>query len=102
MARRLLSSRARADLFGVPTDYEALVRRYLLSGDDVDLIRTRRRAENHLGLAVHISLLRYPGLGWGQDTMPPAELIAWLAEQLQISGCTLDDYAARRNTRSYG
>lgn len=99
MARRLLSSRARADLFGVPTDYEALVRRYLLSGDDVDLIRTRRRAENHLGLAVHISLLRYPGLGWGQDTMPPAELIAWLAEQLQISGCTLDDYAARRNTR---
>ena len=33
MARRLLSSRARADLFGVPTDYEALVRRYLLSGD---------------------------------------------------------------------
>nr|WP_200880325.1 DUF4158 domain-containing protein [Thalassobacter sp. 16PALIMAR09] len=99
MARRLLSSRARADLFGVPTDYEALVRHYLLTGNDIDLIRTRRRAENHLGLAVHISLLRYPGLGWSEDTTPPAELTAWLAEQLQISACTLDGYAARRNTR---
>ena len=99
MARRLLSSRARADLFGVPTDHEALVCHYLLTGDDIDLIRTRRRAENHLGLAVHISLLRYPGLGWSEDTIPPAELTAWLAEQLQISACSLDDYAIRRNTR---
>ena len=31
--------------------------------------------------------------------MPPAELIAWLAEQLQVEACTLDDYAIRRNTR---
>ncbi|WP_221724228.1 DUF4158 domain-containing protein, partial [Ochrobactrum sp. SFR4] len=44
MARRLLSSRAYAELFGVPTDSEALIRHYLLSGDDIDLIRTRRRA----------------------------------------------------------
>jgi TnpA family transposase len=99
MARRLLSSRAYADLFGVPTDSEALIRHYLLSGDDIDLIRTRRRAENHLGFAVHICLLRYPGLGWSEDIMPPAELIAWLAEQLQIDACSLGEYAVRRNTR---
>ena len=99
MGRRLLSSRAQAEFFGVPTDSESLIRHYLLSGDDIDLIRTRRRAENHLGLAVHISLLRYPGLGWSEDTMPPAELIAWLAEQLQIGACALDTYAVRRNTR---
>ena len=37
MARRLLSSRAYAELFGVPTDSEALIRHYLLSGDDIDL-----------------------------------------------------------------
>ena len=99
MGRRLLSSRAHAELFGVPTDSDALIRHYLLSGDDIDLIRTRRRAENHLGLAVHISLLRHPGLGWGEDIMPPAELIAWLAEQLQVEACSLNDYAIRRNTR---
>ena len=99
MARRLLSSRAYADLFGVPTDSEALIRHYLLSGDDIDLIRTRRRAENHLGFAVHICLLRYPGLGWSEGIMPPDELIAWLAEQLQIDACSLGEYAVRRNTR---
>ena len=99
MGRKLLSSRAHADLFGVPTDSEDLIRHYLLSGDDIDLIRTRRRAENHLGVAVHICLLRYPGLGWSEGMMPPAELIAWLAEQLQVGSCSLDDYAVRRNTR---
>ena len=99
MGRRLLSSRAHAELFRVPTDSDALIRHYLLSGDDIDLIRTRRRAENHLGLAVHISLLRYPGFGWTEDIMPPAELIVWLAEQLQVGARALDDYAVRRNTR---
>ena len=99
MGRRLLSPRAYADLFGVPTDSDALIRHYLLSGDDIDLIRTRRRAENHLGVAVHICLLRYPGLGWSEGMMPPAGLIAWLAEQLQVGTCSLDDYAVRRNTR---
>ena len=63
MARRLLSSRAHADLFEVLTDPDALIRHYLLSRDDIDLIRTRRRAENLLGVAVHICLLRYPGFG---------------------------------------
>ena len=99
MKRRLLSSRAHAELFGVPTDADALMSHYLLSGDDFDVIRTRRRAENRLGFAVHICLLRYPGLGWNEGIMPPVELITWLAEQLQIDACTLDAYAVRRNTR---
>lgn len=99
MVRRLLSSSAHTELFGVPTNPEDLIRHYLLTGDDFDLIRTRRRAENHLGLAVHISLLRHPGQGWREDIMPPAELIAWLAEQLQVDVSVLDDYALRRNTR---
>ena len=34
MARRLLSSRAHVDLFEVPTEPDALIRHYLLSGDD--------------------------------------------------------------------
>ena len=97
MGRRLLSSRTHAEFFGVPTDSDALIRHYLLSGDDIDLIRTRRRAENLLGVAVHICLLRYPGLRWSDGIMPPAELIAWLAEQLQVSTCALDDYAVREH-----
>ena len=57
MTRKILSSRARSELFGVPTDSEAVSRHYLLNEYDLDLIRTRRGAENQLGLAVHIALL---------------------------------------------
>ena len=99
MTRRLLSLRSRSEFFGLPTKPDDLIRHYLLTGADLDLIRTRRRAENHLGLAVHISLLRHPGQGWREGLMPPAELITWLAEQLQVHACSLDDYALRRNTR---
>ena len=98
MGRKILSSRARSELFGVPTDSESLSRHYLLNEDDLDLIRTRRGTENQLGLAVHIALLRHPGLGWHEDFMPPAELIAWVAEQAHVDACSLDEYSARRNT----
>jgi hypothetical protein len=52
--RSLLSTRARADLFEIPTDPDGLIRHYLLLPSDIDLIRTRRRDENQLGLAVHM------------------------------------------------
>ena len=51
--------------------------------DDLDLIGTRRRPENRLGLALHIALLRHPGQGWHDDTEPPAPLVAWLARARQ-------------------
>ena len=63
MARRLLSSRAHADLFEVPTEPDALIRHYLLSGDDIDLIRTRRRAENLLSVVLRKNLPMGPKSG---------------------------------------
>ena len=99
MTRRLLSSQTYAELFDVPTDPDALTRYYLLNSDDLNLIRTRRRAENHLGLAVHIAMLRHPGLGWREGIRPPSELISWLAQQLQVDACSLGEYGVRRNTR---
>ncbi len=98
-ARRPLSSHAHAESFGVPTDSEALIRLCLPSGDDIDLIRTRRRAENRPGLAVHISLPRHPGPGWSEGLMPPVELITWVAGQLQVDAPSLDDHPVRRNAR---
>ena len=70
--------------FRIPTEPDELVRRYLLTPADHDLVRTRRRPENRLGLAVHVSLLRYPGLGWKDDSLLPAELVAWLGEQIHV------------------
>lgn len=65
MARRsLLTARTRQELFGIPEDPKQLTRFYTLSRNDHGLIRTRRRDENRLGLAIHIALLRHPGQGW--------------------------------------
>ena len=53
-SRRLVSASARETLFGIPSDTASLERNYVLADDDLDLIGTRRRPENRLGLALHI------------------------------------------------
>ena len=97
--RSLLSNATRQALFRIPTEPDELVRRYLLTPADHDIVCTRRRPENRLGLAVHVSLLRYPGQGWKEDSPLPAELVAWLGEQLHVEPGVLHDYARRSNTR---
>ena len=73
-SRRLVSASARETLFGIPSDTASLERNYVLADDDLDLIGTRRRPENRLGLALHIALLRHPGQGW-QDA--PNRPLPW-------------------------
>ena len=70
-SRRLVPASVREALLGIPSDIASLERNYLLADDDLDLIGTRRRPENRLGLALHIALLRHPGQGWHDDTAPP-------------------------------
>ena len=82
-SRRLVPVSVRDSLLGIPSDIGSLERNYVLPDEDLDLISTRRRPENRLGLAVHIALLRHPGQGWLDGLEPPAPLIAWLAEQVR-------------------
>lgn len=82
--RSLLTSSTRHDLFGISEDPEHLVRYYTLNREDHDLIRTRRRDENRLGLALHIALLRHPGQGWVEGIELPERFVTWLAELLAI------------------
>lgn len=98
--RSLLSARARADLFNIPTDPDGLMRHYVLSPSDLELIRTRRRDENRFGLAVHISLLRHPGQGWRDGVALPEPLSDWLGEQLHLPAARLLTYASRGATRA--
>lgn len=98
--RSILTSTARHDLFSVPTDAGSLHRFYILGQSDLDLIRSRRRAENQLGLAVQLSLLRHPGQGWAEHVTLPPEFIGWMADQLGIQAEALNSYAGRRATRA--
>jgi Domain of unknown function (DUF4158) len=100
MSRRtLLSPEQRARLFAVPTTPAEMARHYVLSAEDLVLVRAKRRTVNRLGFAVQLCLLRHPGQGHGPGEQPPAALLAFVAEQLGTSPATFADYARRDQTR---
>ena len=109
MSRRsLLSTEQRTRLFAIPADRAEMARHYVLSAEDLALVRTKRRTVNRLGFAIQLCLLRYPGHGLGPGERPPEGMIAFVAEQLQriaIRLCRLraagpDPERARRRTAS--
>ena len=97
--RSLLSSEQRTRLFAIPSDSAEMVRHYVLGGEDLALIRTKRRSINRLGFAVQLCLLRHPGLGMGPAEQPPEAMIAFVADQLGVPGVDFADYAQRDQTR---
>ena len=100
MARRsLLNDADRKRFFEAPDDEAALIRLYSLSDDDRDLVLSKRGARNQLGMAVQISLLRYPGFGLRLESEAPAPLIQFLARQISAPWQVFQDYARRDTTR---
>jgi TnpA family transposase len=97
--RELLSSSQREALEAVPLDRAGLIEHYVLSDQDLRLIRRRRGAQNRLGLAAQLALLRYPGRALLPDETPPAELLTFLARQLGLSAGVWAGYAERDETR---
>jgi Domain of unknown function (DUF4158) len=100
MARRgLLNDADRKRLFGVPDDDASLIRFYSLSDDDREFILSRRGARNQLGMAVQLSLLRYPGFGLRIDDDVPRALVHFLAQQIGVPWPVFRDYGRRDTTR---
>ena len=99
-ARRFLSSSTRESLFGIPSDTAALERFYVLAEEDLAFVRSRRKPENRLGLAIHLSLLRHPGQGWGEGDQLPEAVVHWLSEQVNVSPLALTAYGTRQPTRA--
>ena len=97
--RELLSSSQREALEAIPVDRAGLIVHYVLSGQDRSLIRRRRGAQNRLGLAVPLALLRYPGRALLPNETPPQELLTFLARQLDPSPAAWASYAERDETR---
>jgi TnpA family transposase len=99
MPRSLLSNEQRARLFAVPVDHAEMAKHYVLSADDLTLVRAKRRSVNRLGFAVQLCLLRYPGLGTGPAEQLPEALIAFVARQLGVRRVDFANYAQRDQTR---
>lgn len=98
MGRRdMLTDEERRALFGVPEDREAMVKLYTLSRADLDLVQARRSDANRLGFAVHLALLRHPGLA-PAEIEAPKRLITFMAEQLDLPLSSIRGYGDRPQT----
>lgn len=97
--RSILSTAERGALLAIPDADGDLIRQYTFSEADLSLIRQRRGDANRLGMAVQMSLLRFPGQGLLPDAIVPATLLRWIARQLRIDPACWAQYAEREETR---
>lgn len=100
MAHRIiLTARQRAALFDLPTDEASMPRHYTLADDDIEHIRTRRKASNRLGFALQLCAFRYPGRLLTPGEVIPLEVSQFIAAQLGMWSGDLAGYAVREETR---
>jgi hypothetical protein len=97
--QELLTESQRLSLQSPASDERAMVRHYTLSSEDLALINRRRGEPNRLGFALMLCYLRFPGRILQQGEEPPAELCAFVAEQLGLDAAHFGDYAERDQTR---
>ena len=76
-----------------------IVRHCTLSRDDLDLIAAKRSDHSRLGFAVLLCYLRHPGRALEAGEMPPPELLAFVADQLDVDVAAFDKFQRRDQTR---
>ena len=84
MRRQQLTEAQIAALFDPLTDPRELVRHYTLSETDIATIRRCRGDHSRLGYALMLCYLRYPGRPLRVGERPPAALVSFVAEQIDV------------------
>ncbi len=99
--RELLSAAQRTQFLGVPTEMseQMLARYYTLSDDDRSLIKQHRR--NHLGFAVQLGYLRFPGRTWAANGEVSPLVVSYMANQLKVNPMSIVQYGQDREATRY-
>lgn len=97
--RQRLSTAQIAELYDPPTESRDLVRHFTLSDADLAANRRCRGEPNRLGQALMLCYLRYPGRPLRAGERPPAALLAFVAEQIDVSQDAIDSYLAEERNR---
>ena len=97
--RTLLSSEQRIRLFSIPIEAAEMARHFVLSTEDLTLVRTKRRAANRLGFAVQLCALRHPGRVLDPAELPPEQMLAFVGKQIGTDPALFGEYARRAETR---
>jgi len=77
-----------------------LITFFTLTEHDRSLMDTYQDASNRLGAALQLCAVRYLGFCPANLHTTPSDIIAFLADQLQVEPDALQDYGTRRMTRS--
>jgi Domain of unknown function (DUF4158) len=99
MRRQQLTEAQIAALFDPPTDRRELMRYYTLREADTAMIRRCRGDHSRLGYALTLSYFRYPGRPLRINERPPAALVSFVAEQIDVRPESMDDYLVSGQNR---
>ena len=104
MRRQQLTETQIAALFDPRTDRRELVRHCTLTETDLAMIRRCRGDHSRLGYALLLCYLllcylRYPGRSLRTNERPPAALVSFVAEQVDVRPEAIDDYLASEQNR---
>ena len=88
-----------AALFNPPTEPRELVRHYTLTETDFAMVRRCRGDHSRLGYALMLCYLRYPGRSLRTSERPPAALVSFVAEQVDVRPEAIDGYLASEQNR---
>ncbi len=83
--KAVLSAAQQAALIALPSAEHDLRLHYTLSENDLAIIRSKRGPRNRLGFAIQLCYLRFPGQAMTLEAEPPAELLAHVAQQIQVT-----------------
>jgi TnpA family transposase len=97
--RQQLSDAQIVAMFDPPTEQRDLVRHYTLSDADLAAIRRCRGDHNRLGHALMLCYLRHPGRPLRTGERPPAALLAFITEQIDVLPASIDAYLAAERGR---
>jgi Domain of unknown function (DUF4158) len=97
--KAVLSPDHLAALTALPSAEHDLRLHYTLSENDLSVIRSKRGRHNRLGFAIQLCYLRFPGQAITLEAEPPTELLAHVAQQIQVDPDAWTEYAARDETR---
>lgn len=86
-----LTSEQRLPRTHIPSDLSnrEIARYYTFTEEELELIRRRRRASNRLGIAVQLTLLKFPGQTLIEIKDVPKAVLATIAEQVGIPASAL-------------
>ena len=100
--RQQLTEVQLAALYDAPTEQRELVRHYTLSEADLAAVGRCRGDHNRLGFALMLCHLRHPGRPMRIGERPPATLVTFVSEQIDVLPEALDEYLrADQNRRRH-